>query len=151
MRRARSGDHRASGNSTMNRGEVQLMSGTQAHNVDDLAVTPGPNEKSLSGYQDLPTDGIDPMVHARTRREGSVSDAKNRVPMQPSAELVRTCNAQAHEMVDAIAAAVTNAQAALNWLRGAPPDLEEVHQALNDIVSAGKRAAEVAVRLHSPT
>lgn len=135
----------------MNRGGVELMSETQARSVDDWAVTPGPNEKSLPGYQDPPTDGTDPTVHARTRTQGSMSDAKNRVPMQPSTELVRTCNAQAHEMVDAIAAAVTSAQAGLNWLRGEPPDLEEVHQALNYIVSAGKRAAEVAVRLHSPT
>jgi hypothetical protein len=76
-----------------------------------------------------------------------MSDAKCQVPLQTSAEFVRTHNAQAHEMIDAIAAAVTGAQAGLNWLRREPPDLEEVRQALNNIASAGKRAAEIAVRL----
>jgi hypothetical protein len=36
-----------------------------------------------------------------------VSDAKGQVPLQTSAEFVRTYNAQAHEIVDAITAAVT--------------------------------------------
>jgi hypothetical protein len=76
-----------------------------------------------------------------------MSDAKCQVPLQTSAEFVGTHNAQAHEMIDAIAAAVTGAQAGLNWLRREPPDLEEVRQALNNIASAGKRAAEIAVRL----
>jgi hypothetical protein len=40
-----------------------------------------------------------------------MSDARGRVPLQTSAESVRTYNAQAHEMVDAIAAAVIGAQA----------------------------------------
>jgi len=48
------------------------------------------------------------------RPEGIVSDAKGQVPLQTSAEFVRTYNAQAHEIVDAITAAVTSAQAGLN-------------------------------------
>jgi hypothetical protein len=83
------------------------------------------------------------------RPEGSVSDAKGQVPLQTSAEFVRTYNAQAHEIVDAITAAVTNAEAGLNWLRAEPPDLEEVQQALNGIASDGKRAAEIVVRLRA--
>jgi hypothetical protein len=79
---------------------------------------------------------------------GNVSDAKGQVPLQTSAEFVRTYNAQAHEIVDAITAAVTRAQAGLNWLRAEPPDLEEVRQVLNSIVSDGKRAAEIVIRLH---
>jgi hypothetical protein len=83
------------------------------------------------------------------RLEGSVSDAKGQVPLQTSAEFVRTCNAQAHEIVDAITAAITNAEAGLNWLRAEPPDMEEVRQALNGIASDGKRAAEIVVRLRA--
>jgi hypothetical protein len=60
-----------------------------------------------------------------------------------------TYNAQAHEIVDAMLAAVINAQAGLNWLRAEPPDLEEVRQVLNGIVSEGKRAAEIVVRLRA--
>jgi N-ethylmaleimide reductase len=71
------------------------------------------------------------------------------VPLQTSAEFARTYNAQAHEIVDAITAAVTSAQAGLNWLRAEPPDLEEVRQMLNFIASDGKRAAEIVIRLQA--
>jgi hypothetical protein len=83
------------------------------------------------------------------RPEGIVSDAKGQVPLQTSAEFVRTYNAQAHEIVDAITAAVTYAEAGLNWLRAEPPDLEEVRQVLNFIASDGKRAAEIVIRLQA--
>jgi len=56
---------------------------------------------------------------------------------------------QAHEIVDAITAAVTRAQAGLNWLRAEPPDLEEIRQVLNFIVSDGKRAAEIVIRFQA--
>jgi hypothetical protein len=83
------------------------------------------------------------------RPEGIVSDAKGQVPLQTSAEFVRTHNAQVHEIIDAITAAVTSAQAGLNWLRAEPPDLEEVQQVLNFIASDGKRAAEIVNRLRA--
>jgi hypothetical protein len=78
-----------------------------------------------------------------------VNDAKGQVPLQTSAELVRTYNAQAREIVDAITAAVTNAEAGLNWLCAEPPDLEGVRQALSGIASDGHRAAELIVRLRA--
>jgi hypothetical protein len=53
------------------------------------------------------------------------------------------------QIVDAITAAVTSAQAGLNWLRAEPPDLEEVRQVLNFIASDGKRAAEIVIRPQS--
>ena len=83
--------------------------------------------------------------------EGSVNDAKGQVPLQSSAaaEFVRTYNAQAHEIVDAMTAAVTSAEAGLNWLRAEPPDLEEVRKLLNFIASDGKRAAEIIIRLQT--
>ena len=83
------------------------------------------------------------------RPEGIVSDAKGQLPLQTSAKFVRTHNAQAHEIIDAIAAVVTSAQAGLNWLRAEPPDLEEVRQVLNFIASDGKRAAEIVIRLRA--
>ena len=58
--------------------------------------------------------------------------------------------AKAKDHVDAITAAVINAEAGLNWLRAEPPDLEAVRQALNGIASDGKRAAEIVVRLRVP-
>ena len=83
------------------------------------------------------------------RPEGIVSDVMDQVPLQTSAEFVRAYNAQAHEIVDAITAAVTRAQAGMNWLRAEPPDLEEVRQALNFIASDGTRAAELVMRLRA--
>ena len=71
------------------------------------------------------------------------------VPLQTSVELTRTYNAQAHQIVDAIAATVADAQAGLNWLRAEPPDLDEVRQALISIASAGNQAAETAVQLRA--
>jgi C4-dicarboxylate-specific signal transduction histidine kinase len=47
----------------------------------------------------------------------------------------------AHEVNQPIAAAVTNAQAALRWLGAQPPDLEEVRQALGRIIQNGGRAS----------
>jgi hypothetical protein len=89
------------------------------------------------------------MVQHLFQPEGMVSDAKGQVPLQTSADFVRIYDAQAHEIVDAITAAVTRAQAGLNWLRAEPPDLEEVRQMLNFIASDGKRAAEIVIRLQA--
>jgi hypothetical protein len=78
-----------------------------------------------------------------------VSDAKDHVPLSTSVEFVRAYHAQVHEMTDAIAAAVTNAQTGLNWLSAQPLDLDEVRKALNRIVKDGKRACEMVVRLRA--
>jgi len=81
--------------------------------------------------------------------EGSASGANGQVQLQTSAEFMRAYNAQAHEIVDAITAAVIGAHAGLNWLRADPPNLEEVRRALSVIASDGKRAAEIVIRLRS--
>jgi hypothetical protein len=89
------------------------------------------------------------MVQHLFRPERMVNDAKGQVPSQTSAEFVRTYNAQAHEIIDAITAAVIRAQAGLHWLRAEPPDLGEVRQILNFIASDGNRAAEIVIRLQT--
>jgi PAS domain S-box-containing protein len=53
----------------------------------------------------------------------------------------------AHEVNQPIAAAVTNAEAALRWLDARTPDLEEVRQALGRIVKNGRRAGDVISRI----
>jgi C4-dicarboxylate-specific signal transduction histidine kinase len=53
----------------------------------------------------------------------------------------------AHEVNQPIAATVTNAHAALSWLEHRPPPLEEVRQALTDIVKDANRAADVISRI----
>jgi PAS domain S-box-containing protein len=53
----------------------------------------------------------------------------------------------AHEVNQPIAATVANADAALRWLGGHPPDLEEVRQALHAIIKDGHRAGDVIGRI----
>ena len=55
----------------------------------------------------------------------------------------------AHEVMQPVAAAVTNANAALRWLGGHRRDLEEVRQALDRIVRDGKRAGDVLGRIRA--
>jgi C4-dicarboxylate-specific signal transduction histidine kinase len=55
----------------------------------------------------------------------------------------------AHELNQPIAAAVTNADAALRWLGTQPPNLEEVRQALGCIVKDGNRAGDVIGRIRA--
>jgi predicted ATPase/signal transduction histidine kinase len=55
----------------------------------------------------------------------------------------------AHEVNQPVAAAVTNAQAALRWLRSEKPDLEEIRQALVRIVRDGNRAGDVIGRIRT--
>ncbi|MBC8738218.1 PAS domain S-box protein [Paraburkholderia sp. UCT31] len=54
----------------------------------------------------------------------------------------------AHEVNQPIAATVTNAQAALRWLAGQPPEVEKARQALGRIVDDGNRAGNVIGRIH---
>jgi C4-dicarboxylate-specific signal transduction histidine kinase len=55
----------------------------------------------------------------------------------------------AHEINQPIAAAVTNAQAALRWLRAEPPDLEALGRALDRIVQDGNRAGSIVHRIRA--
>jgi C4-dicarboxylate-specific signal transduction histidine kinase len=55
----------------------------------------------------------------------------------------------AHEVNQPITGVVTNAQAALRWLGGQPPDLEEIRHSLNDIAKDGIRAGDVIGRIRA--
>jgi PAS domain S-box-containing protein len=54
-----------------------------------------------------------------------------------------------HEVNQPIAAALTNAQAALRWLGAQPPNVEEVRQALGRIIENGGRAGDVIGRIRT--
>ena len=54
-----------------------------------------------------------------------------------------------HEVMQPIAAGITNARAALRCLGSQPPDVEEVRRALGRIVNEGNRAADVIDRIRS--
>jgi hypothetical protein len=83
------------------------------------------------------------------RPEGSMNEKKGEGPLQTSAEFARACDAHSHEILNAIAAAIINAEAALNWLHARPMDVEGVERALNSIVSDGMRAGESVNRLRA--
>jgi PAS domain S-box-containing protein len=55
----------------------------------------------------------------------------------------------AHEVSQPIAATVLNAQAALRWLGGQPPKLNEVRQILGQITDDSKRAGDVIGRIRA--
>jgi PAS domain S-box-containing protein len=55
----------------------------------------------------------------------------------------------AHEVNQPLGAVVANAQACLGWLDRQPPDLDEVHAAVERIVRDGHRAGEVIQRVRA--
>ena len=55
----------------------------------------------------------------------------------------------AHEVNQPITATVTNAEAGLSWLAAQPPNLEQVRQSLDGIVSDGLRAGDVIGRIRA--
>jgi C4-dicarboxylate-specific signal transduction histidine kinase len=52
-----------------------------------------------------------------------------------------------HELRQPIGATINNAKAALSWLQRQPPELDEVREALHDIVLVNKRAVEIIERI----
>jgi PAS domain S-box-containing protein len=55
----------------------------------------------------------------------------------------------AHEVKQPVAAAVTNAHAALRWLGARPPQIEEARRAITRMVKNGNRAGEVIDRIRA--
>src|SRR5215475_6970987 len=78
--------------------------------------------------------------------ERKMGDVKDRLLFQGSAAFE---HASFHELIDAISAAVTDAQAGLNWLGAEPTNREEVRKSLNHVIEDGKRAAEIVVQLRA--
>jgi signal transduction histidine kinase len=57
----------------------------------------------------------------------------------------------AHEVNQPLSGIVSNAGACLRWLAGDPSNLDEVREAISDIVRDGKRAGEVIARVRAMT
>ncbi len=55
----------------------------------------------------------------------------------------------AHEINQPLAAVISNAEAALNWLRRSPPALSEARESLAAVIAAGGRAGDIIVRIRS--
>jgi signal transduction histidine kinase len=86
------------------------------------------------------------LFYERRRRRNA--EASSRSAIRKLADMNRVATAGeltasiAHEVNQPLAAMVTNANAALRWLKNKTPDLDEVSAALARIVSAGHRASE---------
>jgi C4-dicarboxylate-specific signal transduction histidine kinase len=99
--------------------------------------------------------GTDMDITDRKRAESEVRESERRyreVEMELAhanrvATMGQLSASIAHEVNQPIAAAITNANAALRWLSARPPDLEETRQALGRIVNDGNRAGEVIGRI----
>jgi two-component system sensor kinase FixL len=84
------------------------------------------------------------------RRQAEMSEQQHREQLAHVtrvATLGELTASLAHEVNQPLNAVMNNAQAALRFLHRQQPDLEEVGEALGDIVRDGKRAAEVIQRL----
>lgn len=55
----------------------------------------------------------------------------------------------AHDVQQPITAALTEAAAALNWMNAKPPNLNEIRESLEAIVSAGTRAGSIVTRIRA--
>jgi PAS domain S-box-containing protein len=99
--------------------------------------------------------GTDMDITERKRAEAEVRESERRyreVEMELAhanrvATMGQLSASIAHEVNQPIAAAVTNAYAALRWLDARPPDLGEVRQAIGRIVNDGNRAGDVLGRI----
>jgi C4-dicarboxylate-specific signal transduction histidine kinase len=99
--------------------------------------------------------GTDMDISERRRAEAEVRESERRyreIEMElahanRAATMGQLSASIAHEINQPIAAAVTNAYAALRWLRARPPDVEEVREALGRIVDDGNRAGAVIGRI----
>jgi predicted ATPase/signal transduction histidine kinase len=85
-------------------------------------------------------------------REATLREAQGQLAHANRLETMGQMTASiAHEVNQPIAATVTNAQAALRWLDGPAPDLNEAIQALVRIVRDGTRAGAVVQRIRNLT
>ena len=92
---------------------------------------------------------------ARLRRETGESERRYREAQMELAHANRVATVGqltasiAHEINQPIGATVTNAQAALRWLRAEPPDLEALARALDRIVRDANRAGGIVHRIRA--
>jgi C4-dicarboxylate-specific signal transduction histidine kinase len=92
---------------------------------------------------------------ARLRHETGESERRYREAQMELAHANRVATVGqltasiAHEINQPIGATVTNAQAALRWLRAEPPDLEALGRALDRIVRDGNRAGGIVPRIRA--
>jgi PAS domain S-box-containing protein len=89
-------------------------------------------------------------IEDRKRAEAALRETQAVLARVTRATIVGELTASiAHEVNQPLGAVVTNANAALRWLEGKPPNLDETRAALQRIVRDGNRASEVVARIRA--
>jgi len=89
-------------------------------------------------------------IEDRKRAEEALREAQAVLARVARATVVGELTASiAHEVNQPLGAVVTNADAALRWLDGKRPNLNEAREALQRIVRDGNRASEVVARIRA--
>ena len=97
---------------------------------------------------------LEKRVEERTRELRRASDAlheaqTNLAHVNRVTTMGQLAASISHEVMQPIASAITNAEAALHFLDHQPPDLQEVREALTDVVGDGKRASDIMSRIRA--
>jgi PAS domain S-box-containing protein len=89
-------------------------------------------------------------VTERKQAEEARLDAQNKLAHANRVATIGQLTASiAHEVNQPIGALVTNAHAGLRLLKAQPPDLDQVSQALDDIIKDGRRVSDVIDRIRA--
>ena len=89
-------------------------------------------------------------VTERKQAEEARLDAQNKLAHANRVATIGQLTASiAHEVNQPVGALVTNAHAALRLLKAQPPDLDQVSQAIDDIIKDGRRVSDVIDRIRA--
>jgi signal transduction histidine kinase len=89
-------------------------------------------------------------VTASTLAEEALNQARSELAHVTRVTTLNALTASiAHEVNQPLSGIVSNGSACLRWLAGDAPDLDEVREAVRDIVRDGKRAADVIARIRA--
>src|ERR1700704_4133883 len=103
---------------------------------------------SSSSLQGIPAIIED--ITERKRAEGDLNDARDALSRATRLTVMGELSASiAHEINQPLAAIINNGQACERFLTFSPPDLDEVKDAVGEIVRDGRRASEVLKRIRA--
>jgi len=89
-------------------------------------------------------------IAERTRTEAALRETQNELARAERIMTIGELTASiAHEISQPLAAVVSNAAAALNWLQRNPPDISETTASVVAIKAAGDRAGDIITRIRS--
>jgi len=138
---------------------AEALDGASRYDLEYRVVRPNGELRIVHSQGDLTRDasgrprslfGTIQDITERKRAEEALRDVQMELTHANRVTSIGQLTASvAHEVSQPIAAAVTNAQAALRWLGAQPPDLEEVRQALGRIIKNGGRAGDVIGRIRA--